>query len=103
MKRLICLLYMLPLLAQESLPIPVKQFQLFLEDIPHYIQNPVGKIEVVFDIDEKGRVQNPNVIDTFNIELNKIVIDKVKQTKYKPAIQNGRPVRVRFRLPIVFN
>ena len=49
-----------------------------------------------------GDVENPIVLDTFNVDLNEVVIDKVKQTKYKPAKQNGRPVKVRFKLPIVF-
>ena len=124
MKRLFCLLLLqLPLYAQLSeidldvhedwmrqsrmtttsqFPKPIKPFELYGNDIPKHIKNPVGKMEVQFDINENGEVENPIVIDTFNLELNDVVIDKVKQSKYEPAIQNGRPIKVRFKLPIIF-
>ena len=34
--------------------------------------------------------------------LNEVVLDKVRQTKYEPALQNGRAVRVKYQLPILF-
>ncbi len=121
MKRLFCLLLLqLPLYAQlteidlevqkdwnrqnnnSEIPQPIRPFELYEFDLPPSIIKPVGKMEVEFEINENGEVENPIVIDTFNIELNEVVIDKVKQTKYKPATQNGRPVKVRFKLPIIF-
>ena len=117
MKRLFCLLLLqLPLYAQltdidievqkdwerQSHPIAIKPFELYSYDLPPSISNPIGTMEVEFDINENGEVENAIVLDTFNVELNKIVIDKVKQSKYKPARQNGRPVKVKFKLPIVF-
>ena len=124
MKRLLCLLLLqLPINAQlteidlevqkdwerqsrmtvhTQFPQPIKPFELYESDIPKTIINPVGKIEVQFDINESGEVENPIVLDSFNVELNEVVIDKVKQSKYKPARQNGRPVKVKFKLPIVF-
>ena len=120
MKRLICLLLLqLPIYAQlnetdlrvqkdwelqqrSSYPKAIKPFELYTNDLPSTIKNPIGKMEVQFEINENGDVENPIVLDTFNVDLNEVVIDKVKQTKYKPAKQNGRPVKVRFKLPIVF-
>ena len=61
-----------------------------------------GRIEVEFEIDESGNVINPVIVDTFDVSLNDVVIDKIKRTKYTPALQNGRPVRVRYRMPIRF-
>ena len=59
-------------------------------------------INVEFDIDEKGNVINPIIIDTFNVSLNDVVLDKVRQSKYYPATQNGVPVKVKYSLPIKF-
>ena len=33
---------------------------------------------------------------------NKTIIDKVMAIKFSPALQNGRPVRVKYKLPILF-
>jgi len=90
------------MVLDSEFPIAIRPFELYSYDLPPSISNPIGTMEVAFDINENGEVENPIVLDTFNVELNKIVIDKVKQTKYKPARQNGRPVKVKFKLPIVF-
>ena len=110
MRALICLMLMGSLIAQNSFqenqqfPQPVIPFELTYDDIKNYIGMipPVGKISVDFFIDESGNVENPYIVDTFNIQLNDVVIDKVKQSKYIPALQNGRPVKVKYHLPIVF-
>jgi len=52
--------------------------------------------------DERGEVEDPVIKDTFNINLNEVVLDKLKETSYYPATQNGRPVRIKYTLPIVF-
>ena len=49
-----------------------------------------------------GKVINPEIIVTFNIDLNETIIDRVMAIEFKPALQNGRPVRVRYKLPILF-
>ena len=61
-----------------------------------------GRVNVEFTIDENGDVINPVIIDTFNLTLNDVVLDRVKQSKYYPATQNGRPVKVKYTLPIKF-
>jgi len=50
----------------------------------------------------KGNVIDPHIVDTFNIDLNAVVLDKVRQMKYHPATQNGVAVKVGYSLPIVF-
>ena len=42
------------------------------------------------------------IIDSFDVELNDVVLDKVRQIKYEPATQNGRAVEVKYQLPILF-
>ena len=61
-----------------------------------------GKILVEFDVSETGEVENPVIKDTFNLNINEAVINKVLAIEFKPALQNGIPVRVRYKLPIVF-
>ena len=78
-------------------------FQLYYEDFKTYDTTEwKGEVIVSFVIDEMGKVIDPEIIDTFNIELNETIIDKVMAIKFKPALQNGRPVKVRYKLPILF-
>ena len=83
-------------------PKPIIPFELSYYDIREKVIKKGGTINVEFEIDEEGNVINPTIIDSFNVNLNDVVIDKVRQSKYHPATQNGRPVRVKYKLPIVF-
>ena len=113
MRAIACLMLMGVLTAQNlllntegrsQLPQPKVPFVLTYDDSREDIllKNPTGRIVVDFFINEKGDVENPVIKDTFNIDLNEVVLDKVRQSKYIPALQNGRPVKVKYTLPIVF-
>ena len=84
-----------------SLPKPIIPFELSYYDIRKEIKG-MQRIEVEFVIDELGNVINPIIRDTFDISLNDVVLDKVRLTKYTPALQNGKPVAIRYTLPIIF-
>ena len=88
----------------SSLPIAKKSFQLTYDEITEDIINilPDRMFIVDFDITEEGKVENARIVDDVNIDLSETVISKVMALKFKPALQNGRPVRVRYKLPIVF-
>ena len=88
----------------SSLPIAKKSFQLTYDEITEDIINilPDRMFIVDFDITEEGKVENARIVDDVNIDLSQTVISKVMALKFKPALQNGRPVRVRYKLPIVF-
>ena len=92
------------LLGNSSKPIAKKQFELTYYDIREDILQvlPDRTLVVDFDITEEGRVENARIVDDVNLDLSKTVITKVMALKFKPALQNGRPVRVRYKLPIVF-
>ena len=110
MKRLMCLIAMGSLMAQDlpsgenQYPKTKEPFVLTYYDIKDDIllQLPPGKIIVDFFINERGEVEDPVIMDTFNIALNEVVLDKIRQTSYFPATQNGIPVRIRYSLPIIF-
>ena len=109
MKRLICLILMGVLTAQNSsfgesqLPKMTSPFEIDYLDLPYPDTSKYkGKVLVKFIVDERGKVINPEIIDTFDIELNDAIIDRVMAIKFNPAKQNGRPVRVQYSLPILF-
>ena len=102
-KLLSCLLSLSIVISQDNsqLPKEVVPFELYTHELP-IIHNVVGKVLVSFIIDEEGNVDQAEIIDSFDVSLNDVVLDKVRQTKYQPAIQNGRAVSVKYQLPIVF-
>ena len=79
----------------------IKDFYLNEYEVGHTIEETRGTVLVNFEIDEKGKVGKINVVDTFDIRLNHIVRKAVKDMRFSPAFQNGRPVKVRYTLPIV--
>ena len=109
MRALMCLILMGSLAAQnssfgESQPPEIKKpFSIDYLDLPYPDTSEYrGKVLVKFVVDEKGKVVNPEIVDTFNITLNDAIIDRVMAIKFKPAKQNGRPIPVSYQLPIVF-
>jgi len=83
-------------------PKEIVPFELYAHELPIIHDVYEGKMLVSFIIDEEGNVNSIEIVDSFNVELNDLVLNKVKQTKYQPAVQNGRPVEVMYQLPILF-
>ena len=108
MKVLACLMLMGSLVAQDlhqsknQFPKPIKPFTLEYSDLPPNTSNIKGSVLVQFDIDENGDVIKPLIVDTFNMAFNDVILNKVRQTKYEPATQNGKAVKVKYQLPILF-
>ncbi len=61
-----------------------------------------GRVTVQFIVNEAGQVENPRVIRGIGGGCNEAALDAVKQAKFTPGMQRGRPVRVQYSLPIVF-
>lgn len=61
-----------------------------------------GTVYVQFVVDEHGNVTNAHVIRGIGGGCDKEALRVVKQAKFQPGLQRGRPVKVRFSLPIVF-
>ena len=80
------------------------QFALSYYDIRENLIEEVPKEGVIveFEISETGKVENPRITEEYNINLSETIINKVMQLEFKPALQNGRPVRIRYKLPIIF-
>ncbi|ACY47902.1 energy transducer TonB [Rhodothermus marinus] len=61
-----------------------------------------GLVVVQFVVEPDGSVSNVQVIRSAGRLLDEAAIRAVKQLRFKPGRQRGRPVRVRFSLPIRF-
>ena len=91
-------------LAQDGVNLQkeIVPFELYSHELPAISYVYEGKVLVSFIIDEEGNVSQAEIIDSFDVGLNDVVLDKVRQTKYEPATQNGRAVKVKYQLPILF-
>jgi len=61
-----------------------------------------GKVYVLAFIDETGNVANAKIIKGIGAGCDEAALDAIKQTKFKPGRQKGKPVKVQVSIPIVF-
>jgi len=61
-----------------------------------------GRVYVQFIVNEQGQVEDPKVIRGIGGGADEEALRAVKQAKFKPGMQRGRPVRVQYSLPVVF-
>jgi len=61
-----------------------------------------GKVFVLAFVDEKGNVTKTAVQKGLGAGLDEAAEDAIKQTKFKPGMQRGKPVKVQVMIPIVF-
>ena len=62
-----------------------------------------GRVTVSFIVEKDGRVSNVRLLRSVQSALDKEAVRVVKSMpKWSPGKQNGKPVRVRFNLPVMF-
>lgn len=61
-----------------------------------------GRVMVQFIIDEEGRVHNPVVLRGIGGGCDEAALEAVKSARFTPGMQRGRPVKVRYTLPVTF-
>jgi protein TonB len=61
-----------------------------------------GTVYVIFVVDARGRVENPVVQKSSDPVFERPALAAVKQWKFEPGKRNGKPVRFRMRVPIIF-
>jgi TonB family protein len=61
-----------------------------------------GKVFIQAFIDEIGNVEDAKVIKGAGYGLDEAALEAVKQTKFTPGKQKGKPVKVQVSIPIVF-
>jgi protein TonB len=61
-----------------------------------------GRVIVQFVVDEWGNVVDPVVVWSPHDLLSEAALEAVRQATFRPGQQGGRPVKVRFSLPVTF-
>ncbi len=61
-----------------------------------------GRVVVQFIIDEEGNVLNPQVIRGVGAGLDEAAVEAIKQLRFNPGRQRGRPVAVQYTIPVTF-
>ncbi|WP_421775531.1 TonB family protein [Gracilimonas sp.] len=61
-----------------------------------------GTVEVRFIVNEKGEVEDPEIIRGIGAGCDEEVLEAIKLQSYTPGIQNGRLVKVRMRQLVHF-
>jgi protein TonB len=61
-----------------------------------------GKVNIIFIVDERGRVVEPRVRNSTDPVFEKPAISAVKRWKFEPGKRSGKAVRFRMLVPITF-
>lgn len=81
-----------------------------MKELYKYIQYPEiarkagieGRVILEFVVDERGKVSNIKVLRSVGGGLDEAAISAVQKVKFTPGMQRGRPVKVRYTLPVTF-
>ena len=80
----------------------------FISKNLEYPQNAIdgqieGRVVVQFVVDKTGKVGNIQVVRSIDKMLDQAAIDVVRALPaWKPGMQDGKPVNVKYTMPIVF-
>ncbi len=85
--------------------------QVFLDsiDFPRVRYNDLddsdlsAKVVLKFIIDENGKVLDAVIVKSGNTKLNDKLIAVAKRLKFKPGLQDGKPVKVEYIFPFTFD
>ncbi len=61
-----------------------------------------GQVVIQFVVDERGNVVDPIVLRSPNDLLTEAALKAVQESRFTPGQQRGRPVKVRFAVPVTF-
>jgi protein TonB len=61
-----------------------------------------GKVVLRLFIDEAGKLQYVEVVESSGFEFTRSAVEAVKKSTYQPALEKGRPVPSRALLPVLF-
>ncbi len=62
-----------------------------------------GQVLVEVIVDERGAAVEPVVVRTPNDLLSQAAVEAVLRSRFSPGLQRGRPVKVRYRVPVNFD
>ncbi len=92
--------------AVEEMPEPIGGIQAIQSKIvyPEIAKRAgvEGKVYVLAFVNEQGSVTKAEILKGLGAGLDEAALNAVKQTKFKPGKQRGKPVKVQVSIPIVF-
>lgn len=92
--------------AVEEMPEPIGGIQAIQSKIvyPEIAKRAgvEGKVYILAYVNEQGNVTRAEVIKGLGAGLDEAALNAVKQTKFNPGKQRGKPVKVQVSIPIVF-
>jgi len=62
----------------------------------------IGSVSIGVVIDESGAIADAKILESSNTELNEAAIAAVRQWRFTGAKKDGKPIRVYYTIPIVF-
>jgi protein TonB len=62
-----------------------------------------GVVTVKFSVDEKGNVVDPEVLKSSNKGFEQAALNAILKWKFKPALQDGAPVKSKLAIPVQFS
>lgn len=61
-----------------------------------------GRVVVQFIVTEEGKVEDPRVIRGIGGGCDEEALRVIKEAEFEPGMQRGKPVRVQYSLPVIF-
>ncbi len=94
---------------QETAPEPPGGIGVFMKYMIKYTNHQynsseAGKVTLNFVVEKDGSLIEPKIVKSLNTEADGIAIQVLKDynQKWKPAMQNGQPVRVLYTISVPF-
>ena len=96
---------------EDVIHVSVEIMPEFLKYLSTHIKYPTmsqemgsqGRVIVQFVVDKDGSITNPTVVRGVDAYLDKEAIRVISgMPKWKPGVQNGKKVRVKYTVPVVF-
>ncbi len=81
-----------PRVIQQSSPVMSRQVR----------RKAPGKVNIIFIVNERGRVEQPRVRSSTDPVFEKPAVSAVKRWIFEPGKRGGKPVRFRMLVPITF-
>ncbi|SDS42360.1 protein TonB [Mucilaginibacter mallensis] len=94
---------------QETVPEPPGGIGVFMKYMIKYTNHQynsseTGKVTLSFVVEKDGSLTEPKIVHSLNTEADGIAIQVLKDhnQKWKPAMQNGQPVRALYTISVPF-
>jgi protein TonB len=87
--------------AATEPPVPVRMVP---PEYPYELKRNgvTGVVSVSFEVDEKGNVVDPKVLKSSNPQFEQPALDAIVKWKFKPAMKDGAPVKIKIAIPLQF-